>query len=355
MTSLINNPEYTHSPIETIQFRGHSLFIKRDDLLGDKSQFSGFSGNKARKFYHLFHADLLNINKVISYGSAQSNALYALSILAKLKGWEFDFYVDHIPAYLKQNPIGNYAAAIENGARIMSIRQTLADKSIERDIEKSIRNSILPTENNTLFIPEGGRYTDAEQGIKQLADEIAQWASNTSHQTKQSIDDLKVFLPSGTGTTALFLQKHLPFQVMTCACVGDASYLKQQFTSLCPNTEKHPTILPTPAKNQTNATKNTIKPQLQCHSSPTPTKYHFGKLHRDFYQIWHELLQQTGIEFDLLYDPLGWLTLLNYLQEHSVEHPVLYIHQGGLLGNQSMLPRYQRKYPQFNTQGLHHG
>jgi 1-aminocyclopropane-1-carboxylate deaminase/D-cysteine desulfhydrase-like pyridoxal-dependent ACC family enzyme len=73
-----------------------------------------------------------------------------------------------------------------------------------------------------------------------------------------------------------------------------------------------------------------------------PQKYHFGKLYREFYEIWIELHQQTGVEFDLLYDPPGWLTLMAYRER--LGRNVMYIHQGGLLGNDSMLPRYQRKY-----------
>jgi 1-aminocyclopropane-1-carboxylate deaminase/D-cysteine desulfhydrase-like pyridoxal-dependent ACC family enzyme len=72
-------------------------------------------------------------------------------------------------------------------------------------------------------------------------------------------------------------------------------------------------------------------------------KHHFGKLYKDNYKIWLKLQQQTGVEFDLLYDPLGWRVLLEHIG--LFESPVLYIHQGGVLGNESMLPRYRRKFP----------
>ena len=71
-------------------------------------------------------------------------------------------------------------------------------------------------------------------------------------------------------------------------------------------------------------------------------KHHFGKLYKDNYKIWLKLHQQTGVEFDLLYDPLGWRVLLAHPEVFST--PILYIHQGGVLGNESMLPRYERKY-----------
>jgi len=281
-----------NSPIEKYIFQGHSFYLKRDDLL-----HPDFSGNKARKLYYFLQNDFPDVKKIISYGSAQSNAMYSLSVLAKMRGWEFEYFVDHIAEYLKENPHGNYKGALDNGMKI------------------TVR-SIESTDNlndNTLFIEEGGRQKEAEFGVKLLAEEIIQW------QKELDIKELNIFLPSGTGTTALFLQKHLPENVVyTTPCVGDDSYLKKQFLELETNEKYHPTIL--------NLEK----------------KHHFAKLYKENYKIWLKLQQQTGVEFDLLYDPLGWRVLLAHPEVFS--RPTLYIHQGGVLGNESMLPRYERKY-----------
>lgn len=130
-----------------------------------------------------------------------------------------------------------------------------------------------------------------------LANEIKTWAK------ENKIDKLKIFLPSGTGTTALYLQQYLPFEVLTCSCVGDDDYLKKQFDML--EIKNHPTIL--------KKTK----------------KYHFGKLYREFYLKHLELFEQTNIEFDLLYDSLGWIVFEDYVNnfEHKKEYTFLYIHQ----------------------------
>ena len=288
------------SPIEKHVFEGHSFYLKRDDLL-----HSDFSGNKARKFYYFLQHDFPDIKKLISYGSAQSNAMYSLSVLAKIKGWEFEYYVDHVADYLKENPYGNYRAALDNG---MIIREQGAGSREQFG-------------DDILFIEEGGRQKEAEHGIKLLAKEIIEW------QKDKGIEELNIFLPSGTGTTALFLQKNcsllltpcsLKINVYTTPCVGDANYLKQQFSELEEDESFHPEIL-----------------ELE-------KKHHFGKLYKDNYKIWLKLQRQTGVEFDLLYDPLGWRVLLEHPEVFS--KPILYIHQGGVLGNESMLPRYERKY-----------
>ena len=284
------------SPIEKKEFYNQTIYIKRDDLLSKE-----FSGNKARKFHYFLENEFPNIKRVISYGSSQSNAMYSISVLAKLKGWRFDYYVEHISSYLQANPNGNYRYALKNGMEI----------HVGQDIP-------TPTKSD-LFLEEGGRQKEAEYGVKILAKEILEW------KEEQGFKELNVFLPSGTGTTALYLAKSFNVEmiaprpmVFTVPCVGDEVYLKKQFLMLEANEDLHPTIL-IPSK-----------------------KRHFGKLYRDSYKIWLELQAKVGIEFDLLYDPQGWITLLENPQ--IFEKPTLYIHQGGLIGNESMLARYIRKY-----------
>ena len=285
----------TNSPTQKIVFRDQTIYIKRDDLLS-----IDFSGNKARKFHYYLSHDFSHIKRVVSYGSAQSNAMYSLSVLAKKQGWEFYYYTTHIANYLKENPHGNYKYAIDNGMKI-DISQTIPTSTLEKD---------------TIFIEEGGRQKEAEYGLEILAKEILEW------KIEQNFDELNIFLPSGTGTTALFLAKALNIDlgttVFTVPCVGDVEYLKKQFLMLEEDENLHPTI---------------IKPSK---------KRHFAKLYKESYNIWLELQKKIGIEFDLLYDPHGWLTLLE--NPEIFEKPTLYIHQGGLIGNESMLARYQRRY-----------
>ncbi len=147
----------------------------------------------------------------------------------------------------------------------------------------------------------------AQEGVALLAQEI-----------EEAIEPCRIFLPSGTGTTALYLQKELSgFEVYTCACVGDEAYLRRQMSELEPDRRHHPTIL------------------------SRPKKYHFGSLYREFFEIWIELKESTGVTFDLLYDPAGWLTMMSHPELFG--KPLLYIHQGGIGGNESMLRRYRRR------------
>ncbi len=293
------------SPVTQHQFGDIGFFLKRDDQL-----HAHFSGNKARKFASLLELDQPDITTLISYGSAQANSLFSLAALACIKGWQLEYYVDRIPHWLKQQPIGNYRGALELGAQVIAVSECV-DKPIHpRDYISDIRRP----DGYCLVVPEGGRFKQAEHGVKQLARELLSWSRYyREHQ-------FVVTLPSGTGATALYLHKHLAphgIEVLTCPCVGGEAYLRSQFAELEP--DGHPTIL------------------------PLERKHHFGHLYREDYQIWQQLLESTGVEFDMLYDPLMWRCLSQWHQKNP-DKTIIYVHQGGLLGNESMLPRYQRQY-----------
>ncbi|MGX9461457.1 1-aminocyclopropane-1-carboxylate deaminase/D-cysteine desulfhydrase [Shewanella sp. A14] len=318
---------FSISPVQPMNFGRQIIYVKRDDLL-----HPDFSGNKARKFYHFLHHDYSHVTQLVASGSAQANSLYSMSVLAKQQGWTFNYYVSHINDFLLQNPQGNYAAAVQNGANIIDIgnlayAENLAGMHLNDAMQYIVSSDpIYADKKHLLYIPEGGRCQYAETGIAQLAAEIIQWAQ------EQQKKKLMVFLPSGTGTTAAYLNKQLiqqlaqlaimdafTIEVITCSTVGGDEYLRQQFSELV-DEMYYPTII-----NDGH-------------------KYHFGKLSRRCFDMWQTVCQ-SGIEFELLYDPVGFLVLKHYLSNHpTFAKDILYIHQGGLLGNQTMLSRYQRKF-----------
>ena len=281
------------SPFEKHTFQNKTYYIKRDDLLD-----IDFSGNKARKFYYFLMHDFPHIKRVVSSGSNQSNAMYSLSVLAKKKGWEYIYVCDHISSFLKQHPIGNYHAALQNGMQIIESHDRFHEAQKWCDEE-------------SLYIQEGGRQQEAQEGIALLAKELL--ADIKQHNIKRPY----LFLPSGTGTTALFLQHCLSIPVYTSPTVGNGAYLKEQWLMIEANFRAFPTIL------------------------ESQKKYHYGKLYIELYVLWKQLKDEMGVEFDLLYDPIGWKSLLEH--EEKLDGTPIYIHQGGLLGNVSMEERYKRK------------
>ena len=281
--------EWERSTFQPIQFAGRQYTIKRDDLL------LPIGGNKARKLFHLSQQDLSHLDSIVSYGGAQSNAMLALSQFCQLKSIRFDYYTRPVPKWLKQKPLGNLRHALNHG------------------MNWHITQSGLPPEHldsRSLLVPQGISMPEAELGIKQLAQEIDRYC------TDNGLQDIAVVLASGTGATALFLQQHLEHDVYTVPCIGNTQTLMQLFEQRLPDAKRYPIIL------------NDEKAET----------YRFGEPHAQLLDMYQVLLEETGIEFELLYDAKTWLNVINW----RCDKPIIYLHSGGVSGNASMLARYRR-------------
>lgn len=280
-----------NSPIDSFNYLERQIYVKRDDLLHPE-----FSGNKARKLAYFLEHDFPEIDTLISYGGIQSNLMYSLSALAKLKKWNFIYYCCKPSEIALLQKKGNLAGALANGMQIITVYSKLDDY---------VKN--LNIHNNQLLIMQGGAQPEAMYGIKQLAEEIITWSA------KESISSLSIFLPSGTGVSALYLQKYLPkFKVYTTNCVGSKEYLIQQWRDLELDGNL-PIILPN-------------------------HKYRFATPYTELLEIHQSIYKLSQIEFDLIYDPVGWKILADNL--HQINSPILYIHCGGVIGNSTMRNRY---------------
>ncbi len=286
------------SPVEPFRFQGRDFFLKRDDLIDPR-----FSGNKFRKLQTLFFTPSDRYSRLVSYGGAQSNAMLSLAHLAAMKGWRFDYYVKRLPSWLKASPTGNLAAVLRLGMRLHEVEPQTFYETVER-----VRNEV---EESDCFVLQGGADSMAQEGVKVLAEEIMMW------KKEAGADALTVATPSGTGTTALFLRKFLPqsIAVVTTPVVGDAEILKAQWQKLDPDAPQ-PEILDGEAK------------------------WPFAKPRGDFYEIWQALLN-AGVEFDMIYAPKMWRALLNAYD--ALSQPILYVHSGGVSGNESQLAQYRYK------------
>ncbi|HFD11629.1 MAG TPA: 1-aminocyclopropane-1-carboxylate deaminase/D-cysteine desulfhydrase [Crenotrichaceae bacterium] len=292
---MLNSSPSTHfnlnSPTDCITVQGQTFYVKRDDLLHPI-----FNGNKARKFLYYLYLKDTQIKTIISFGGNQSNAMLALSVLARIKHWRFDYYLKKLPQQLRNNPSGNFKYACEHGMSYHEVTEF----------------PIIHPTPESIILKQGGVGAEAEFGIATLANEINQWVMN------QQIDDACIFVPSGTGTTAFYLQQHTQLSVYTTPCVGDSEYLKKQWHHLNIDTPRYPIIIP-----------------FDQHAR-------FGQPYLPYFEIWQRLLEETGIEFDLLYDPVGWISILKH--RHCLAKNIIYIHCGGVNGNESMVDRYNYRF-----------
>jgi 1-aminocyclopropane-1-carboxylate deaminase/D-cysteine desulfhydrase-like pyridoxal-dependent ACC family enzyme len=284
------------SAVETFNFRGRKFYVKRDDQLD-----LYLSGNKFRKLYTLYHTPSSQYKKIISYGGTQSNAMLSLAYLCHLKGWVFEYYSKPLSASLQNTPEGNLKQALKFGMSLVEVAHHV--------YEKRVQELFFSCDAQTLLIPQGGADALAEAGVQTLADEIASW------QQCHDIENLHVVTPSGTGTTAFYLASQLNVPCYTTAVVGTNAYLKAEMSAL-----------------------GTVPNNL--HVISTNKKFHFAKPYKEYLEIYWEL-KAGGIEFDLLYAPKMWLSLLEHLEQ--LEGNILYVHSGGVYGNGTMLQRYRHK------------
>lgn len=284
------------SPITEFVLKQRTIYVKRDELLSPE-----FSGNKARKLAYYLENPPPDIDTIISYGGAQSNLMYSLSCLAKLNGWHFTYYSRPVSEQAMQSKEGNLAESLANGMELITVADNFQDYIQQLNLQPQ-----------QTLIRQGGAQAEAEYGIAQLASEINDWAQ------QQNFKQLAIMVASGTGATALYLQKHLPkFTVYTTNCVGTPSYLHEQFMALqAQHTEqfKLPTILPN-------------------------LNFRFALPDEKLFATITQINQLSQIEFDLIYDPVGWQILLDNLTQ--IQEPILYLHCGGLQGNLTMHQRYQ--------------
>lgn len=290
------------SPVDSFLYKNRQIYVKRDDLISvsdsNGDSMIGLSGNKVRKLQYFLETNLPNITKVISYGGTQSNMMLALSALAQLKGWSFDYYCHKISQMANNSINSNLALARANGMQ-----------TIEVVGEQATDANIFNHSSDTLIIAQGGAEETSRLGMQQLADELRQFAKNNNWQ------EMGVFVPSGTGTTALYLQEFLSeFTVYTTNCVGSADYLRMQWQKLKP-LGKLPIIFPN-------------------------TKFRFATPNPQLWQMYERIHQHSNIEFDLVYDPVGWHVLDANLD--MIAMPLVYLHCGGTSGNGSMQARYQK-------------
>lgn len=284
-----------NSPVTELEAFGAKWFVKRDELL-DKE----INGNKARKLY-TFAAHGFKTNAVISYGGAQSNAMYAISALAKAQGVDFVYYAKKLPSLLANSPTGNLKAALQNGMRLIELEHG--------EYNAKIDELLTSNETGMLVIRQGGADEYAREGLKLLADELNEFAKAANLKNPIAVTS------SGTGTTAGYLSDYLDFECLTTPCVSNAQFLNGEFERL--GVTKKPTIL---------ATKDKIA---------------FAAPHPKLLAVYKELLN-AGVEFDLIYDAKCWLAISENL-EYFKGRDVIFVHSGGVLGNETQLERYKHK------------
>lgn len=178
---------------------------------------------------------------------------------------------------------------------------------------------------SVLFIPRGVSSEVADEGLAELAKEIHEhFASNFPNKTS-----LITFLPAGTGTTAMFLHRHLH----RLARLQNAHYTPTTF-AVSIAMKPHHLI----SRLQQSYPDDPSFPEVIHPSGP---RIRFAEPNARVKATWC-CMKRKGLDLDLIYGPIAWMALLERLPSFDLDTAeVYYIHTGGLTGNDSQLKRYQ--------------
>lgn len=146
---------------------GLSVFVKRDDLI-----HSEISGNKWRKLkFNLIEAQNQGIEKIVTFGGAYSNHIYATAAAGKY----FDFETVGIIRgdELNENASETLRFASECGMKLHFVTRTVYREMRENPQNQKVIQELTGFDkNHAMVIPEGGTTHLALAGVGEMLEEI---------------------------------------------------------------------------------------------------------------------------------------------------------------------------------------
>jgi 1-aminocyclopropane-1-carboxylate deaminase len=267
------------------------LYIKREDLI-----HPWVSGNKWRKLkYNLDFALQNNIQKIITFGGAFSNHLYATAGACALLGIKsigiIRGEIDH------QNPTLKFCLE-KNMTLIPVSRSAYREKEASKEIQ-----DIIQKYPDAMVIPEGGTNQLALKGVGEIWDELNQQLTKTPHY---------ITLSAGTGgtTAGLLSYNNYPTQIISFSALK-SDHLEEEILSL-------------------TSYKNKEKLNMV-------NEYHFGgygKWTDELIQFISDFESMTGIPLDHVYNGKAVFGLLKMIEDDYFPQgtTIVHVHTGGLQG-----------------------
>ncbi len=274
------------SPIQEISYNGHSIYLKRDDLIDPF-----VSGNKWRKLkYILRKANSLEKTHLVTFGGAYSNHLLATAAAAA--GQQFK-----ATAFVRGEEVENEILFL---CKIFGMQLKFVTRESYKDKQQLFEHH-FGEEKSAYFIDEGGASEEATLGCAEI---VAELAEEFDH----------IFCAAGTGTTAAGLLN------------GLLGHQKTTLLHVVPVLKGGAFIKEEIAKYQNDLS------QLQLH-----TDYHFGgyaKSTPELVLFIKDFVSKTGILIDPVYTGKMLFAIFDLLEKNILtkEGKILAVHTGGLFG-----------------------
>jgi len=268
-------------------------------------------------------AGLVSCGGLLARGGAA--VLPPLARVCAARGSTLTYHTPPLPDWLRDEPSGNLAAALATGCL----------KLVEHESIASYNQAWRSFEGQPNFVPQGGEWAAAEPGIAALGRAIGEWwltrpggGLDVPARLPSDGRGLDVVLPAGTGTTALFLARHVPPGVTVYAvpCKGDAEQLTKRMQYL----------------DERSGGVGVLPQVLEPPSSHT---HKFGAVSASLLAAWRDAAER-GVLLDLHYGPVAWAALDACGWRPGggkyAGREVLYVNMGGHETLESQMLRYQR-------------
>jgi len=278
------------------------IYIKREDAV-----HPALSGNKWRKLkYNLIDAKDRGYNKLLTFGGAYSNHIYATASAGKLFGFETIGIIrgeEHLPL----NPTLQFAS--DQGMVLNYLPRNIYRRRNEQEFQRQLAEQL----GDVYIVPEGGSNLLALKGVAEMINEI-------------DVDFDYVISAVGSGGTAAGI---------ITALKGNQKYIG------------------VPALKGGEYLNDIIAKFLYEYSERVYnnweliTDFHFG----GFAKITHELIDfkmrfedENDIELDNIYTSKMLFALERLINTGYIPNgsKIIAIHTGGLQGNKGMMKKVER-------------
>lgn len=294
------HPEQAKSlvTIESLgDYHGSSLWIKRDDLLDPM-----VSGNKLYKLkYNLLDAQKAGKKTVLTFGGAYSNHLAATAAMCARHGLQ-SIGIVRGEASANLNPTLTHAQ--KNGMRLHYISRSDYRLKSNSEFLDQLRSQF----ENPFIIPEGGANA---AGIKGAAEILGPHTETFTH----------IVCAVGTGTTVAGM---LPSALDHQQIIGVPVH-------------KHPQVIDELLETHNIQTSHpeALKVLADAHHGG------YAKYNTELLSFMHDFHTKHGIELDPIYTGKALMACIKAMSDGRINKgaKVLFIHTGGLQGNEGFMQR----------------
>lgn len=292
------------TPVETIQWRGIEVQIKREDLNHPIVQ-----GNKLHKLKHnLIMAGRQQAKTLITFGGAYSNHLVATAYAAQKSGFKS---LGIVRGDELRDARDHWSDTLQHcrqfGMQLEFVRR--ADYRLKQ--HSKVVQTLLNGLGSTFIIPEGGSNTVAVQGV-------AEWLQTIKTQLKEHPSH--IICPVGTGGTLAGIIAGCGLNQWHCQVIG-ISVLKGLHS----------------VKHAINQWLSTYNRNLKLPSWQINHEFHGGgyaKSTADMLHFGRQFKASNNVALDKIYNLKSFYALDTLIQQSVIESSdrPLIIHTGGLQG-----------------------